>query len=86
MTDEQIKTIVTMYRDGRSYIKIAKRAHASIYQVKRWVRLNRDEYELTRRRNLAEGTGVNSDASEIASSWNLKLSKQYLSKRWGEVI
>jgi len=85
MTEEQIKIIVEMYRDGRSYIKIAKRASASVYQVKRWVRLNRDDYELTRRRSLAEGSGVNSEAAEIASSWNLKLSKQYLTKRWGEI-
>jgi len=56
-----------------------------VYQVKRWVRLNRDDYELTRRRSLAEGSGVNSEAAEIASSWNLKLSKQYLTKRWGEI-
>jgi DNA invertase Pin-like site-specific DNA recombinase len=83
MTEEQIKIIVEMYRDGRSYIKIAKRASASVYQVKRWVRLNRDDYELTRRRSLAEGSGVNSEAAEIASSWNIKASKRYLSMKWG---
>jgi len=83
MTDEQIKIIVEMYRDGRSYIKIAKRASASVYQVKRWVRLNRDDYELTRRRSLAEGSGVNSEAAEIASSWNIKASKRYLTMKWG---
>ena len=83
MTEEQIKIIVEMYRDGRSYIKIAKRASASVYQVKRWVRLNRDDYELTRRRSLAEGSGVNSEAAEIASSWNIKASKRYLTMKWG---
>lgn len=85
MTKEQIDIIVEMYKDGRNYTKIAKDAGTSIYTVKRWVRLNRDEYGLTRRRNLAEGVGVNGYSAEIASSWNLKLSKEYLVKAWGSV-
>ena len=84
MTKEQIGIIVEMYKDGRNYTKIAKDAGTSIYTVKRWVRLNRDEYGLTRRRNLTEGAGVNGLSAEMNSSWNLSLSKQYLAKRWGE--
>jgi transposase len=84
MTKEQIGIIVEMYKDGRNYTKIAKDAGTSIYTVKRWVRLNRDEYGLTRRRNLTEGAGVNGLSAEMNSSWNLSLSKQYLVKRWGE--
>jgi len=84
MTKEQIGIIVEMYKDGRNYTKIAKDAGTSIYTVKRWVRLNRDEYGLTRRRNLTEGAGVNGLSAEMNSSLNLSLSKQYLLKRWGE--
>jgi len=84
MTKEQIGIIVEMYKDGRNYTKIAKDAGTSIYTVKRWVRLNRDKYGLTRRRNLTEGAGVNGLSAEMNSSWNLSLSKQYLVKRWGE--
>ena len=84
MTKEQISIIVDMYKDGRNYTKIAKDAGASVYTVKRWVRLNRDEYGLTRRRALSEGTGVNSYSAELNSSWNLSLSKKYLVKAWGE--
>jgi len=86
MTEEQIGIIVEMYKDGRNYTKIAKDAGTSIYTVKRWVRLNRDEYGLTRRRNLTEGAGVNGLSAEMNSSWNLSLSKQYLVKRWGEEV
>ena len=84
MTKEQISIIVDMYKDGRNYTKIAKDAGTSVYTVKRWVRLNRDEYGLTRRRSLAEGTGVNSYSAELNSSWNLSLSKKYLVKAWGQ--
>ena len=86
MTKEQIGIIVEMYKDGRNYTKIAKDAGTSIYTVKRWVRLNRDEYGLTRRRNLTGGAGVNGLSAEMNSSWNLSLSKQYLVKRWGEEV
>lgn len=83
MTEEQIKTIVEMYKDDRNYTLIAYEAGASVYTVKRWVRLNRDEYGLTRRRSIAEKTGANSYSVELNSTWNLKLSKTYLTKAWG---
>ena len=84
MTEEQVKTIVEMYQDERSYIKIAKEVCTSVYSVKRWVRLNRDAYELKRRRKVNEKTNAISLAAELTTTWNLKLSRRYLSMRWGD--
>jgi len=84
MTKEQIGIIVEMYKDGRNYTKIAECIGTSVYTVKRWVRLNRDEYELKRRRAVNEKTNAISLAAELTTTWNLRLSKQYLLKRWGE--
>ena len=83
MTKEQISIIVDMYKDGRNYTKIAKDAGTSVYTVKRWVRLNRDEYELKRRHAVNEKTNAISLAAELTTTWNLKLSKTYLVKAWG---
>ena len=85
MTEEQIKTIVEMYKDDRNYTLIAYEAGTSVYTVKRWVRLNRDEYGLARRRSIADKTGANSYSVELNSTWNLKLSKKYLTMAWGSV-
>lgn len=84
MTKEQIGIIVDMYRDGRNYTKIANSIGTSVYTVKRWVRLNRDEYELKRRRAVNEKTNAISLAAELTTTWNLKLSKTYLRKAWGQ--
>lgn len=82
MTEEQIKIIVEMYQEERSYIAIAKAVNTSVYKVKRWVRLNRDGYELKRRRSMADKTGALSLTAELETTWNLKASKRYLSMPW----
>jgi len=83
MTKEQIDTIVEMYKAERQYSAIAKATNLSMYQVKRWVRLNRDVYDLTRRRSLADKTGANSLSSELETTWNTKASRRYLTMKWG---
>lgn len=83
MTKDQIDMIVEMYKAERNYIAIARETGLSVYQVKRWVRLNRDEYGLTRRRSLADKTGALSLTAELETTWNLKASKRYLSMPWG---
>jgi len=84
MTDDKIEIIVRMYKDERNYTAIAREAGLSVYQVKRWVRLNRDAYGLTRRRSLTDKSGALSLSTEIDSPWNIKASKRYLTMKWSK--
>ena len=83
MTSDQIDVIVEMYKDEQSYSKIAKVVGLSEHVVKHWVRNNRSEYGLSRRRNRADKTGVISESAWLDNKWNIKRGVEYIMRRWG---
>mgnify|MGYP001038424496 CR=1 FL=1 len=83
MTKEQIDVIVEMYKEDTSYSKMSKRLGVSEHVVKHWVRNNRSEYALTRRRNLAEKTGSLSTSLWLDSKWNIERGVEMLKQKWG---
>ena len=83
MTRQQIETIVSMYKAGDSYAKICRTVKKSEYLVKQWIRNNRGEYGLDKRRNLADS--LNNTLSTSAwndSKWNLQLGVDFIKRRW----
>ena len=54
MTKEQIDVVIEMYKDNAPYSQISNRLGISAHIIKHWVRNNRGEYGLDRRRNLSE--------------------------------
>lgn len=84
MTKGQGEIIADLYKKEVSINRIAKEIGMSATSIRSWIRVNREKYQLPRRRNLAEKQGVNSYSIEIDCKWNLKLCKQYLSMRWSK--
>lgn len=82
MTKDQIDTIIAMYQDDVSYSKIAAHLGLSENTVKHWVRNNRHQYSLSRRRNLADKCGSLSTAVWSDSKWNIKRGLEYITRRW----
>ena len=82
MTEDRVKVIVEMYQRGDAIADIAEAIDRNVNTVKHWIRYNRSEYQLTRRRVRPERTGV-SPMDQEDKQWNLKLSKQYITKPWG---
>jgi len=83
VTSDQIDVIVEMYKDEQSYSKIAKVVGLSEHVVKHWVRNNRSEYGLPKRRNRADKTGVISESAWLDNKWNIKRGVEYIMRRWG---
>jgi len=83
MTRQQIEVIVAMYKEGVSYSEIAKVISKSEHIVKHWVRNNRSEYGLERRRNLADKlNNALSDSAWIDSKWNIALGVELIKRKW----
>lgn len=83
MTKEQIDLVIELYQQDVSYSEISKRLGISSNIVKHWVRNNRKEYALTRRRNLAEKTGSLSTSMWLDSKWNIERGVEMLKQKWG---
>lgn len=84
MTNEQGEKIAEMYKNEASISTIAREIGMSATSIRSWVRVNRAKYKLPRRRNLAEKQGVNSYSVEVDCKWNLVLSLQFITKKWGK--
>ena len=82
MSEEQINTILQMYREGISFSKIAAKVGKSDNTVKHWVRQNRGAYGLDKRRNKADKTGALSYAVEQENTWNTSRGVELISRRW----
>ena len=82
MTDQQIETIIDMYKDEQSYSKIAKAVGLSEHVVKHWVRNNRSEYGLTRRRNRADKTGAISESVWLDTKWDIRRGVEWIKRKW----
>jgi len=82
MTKEQGDTIAKMYKDGASISTISREVGLGATSIRAWVRVNRAEYKLPRRRNLADKQGVNSYSVEVDCKWNLTLSREWIIKQW----
>lgn len=82
MTEDQGRVIAKMYKADASISTIAKEIGMSATSIRSWVRINRERYELPRRRNLADKIGVNSYSVELDCKWNLALSREYIAKVW----
>lgn len=83
MTDYEISIIVAMYKNGDSYAGISRATNKSDYKVKRWIKENRIEYGLEKRRNLADKfNNALSPSAWADSKWNIKLAREYIIKRW----
>jgi len=82
MTRQQIEVIVAMYKEDVSYSEIAKVIGKSEHTVKHWVRNNRGEYGLDRRRSAKLTQGVLSEALWADSKWNVKLGVELISRKW----
>ena len=83
MTNEQAETIVRMYINGDAIINIAKAVDRNENTVKHWIRYNRDAYGLKHRRNRPDRNGAVATSDQTDKAWNVKLSKQYITKPWG---
>ena len=83
MTRQQIEVIVEMYKNGDSYAGISKVINKSEYKIKQWVKENRIEYGLEKRRNLADkfNNALSSSAWDD-SKWNLKRGLELIKRRW----
>jgi transposase-like protein len=82
MTEDKVKVIVEMYLRGDAIADIAEAVDRNVNTVKHWIRYNRSDYGLTRRRVHADRIGV-SPMDQEDTKWNIKLSKQYITKPWG---
>jgi len=83
MTRQDIEVIVAMYKENVSYSEIAKVVGKSEHIVKHWVRNNRKEYGLDRRRNLAEKLNNPLSSSAWADSkWDIQRGVQWIIRRW----
>lgn len=82
MSREQIEIIIAMYREETPYSKIAAELGLTEHSVKHWVRRNRKLYELPRRRNLGEKTGVLSESVMLDSKWDIKRGVEWIKRRW----
>lgn len=82
MTHQEIEVIVAMYKEDVSYSEIAKVIGKSEHTVKHWVRNNRGEYGLDKRRAARHTQGVLSEALWADSKWNVKLGVELISRKW----
>jgi len=82
MNQQQQEVIVEMYKEGASYSVIAKEIGISDHIVKHWVRSNRVEHDLPRRRNLAEKAGGLSTSAWLDSKWNIERGVELISRKW----
>lgn len=83
MTKEQIDVVIEMYKDNAPYSQISNRLGISAHIIKHWVRNNRGEYGLDRRRNLSEKTGTLSTSMWLDSKWNIERGVELLKQKWG---
>lgn len=82
MTEEQIKTIVEMYKEGASFPLIGAEIGKTADQVKHWVRMNRGVHGLDKRRSTKITQGALSEASWKDSKWNIKRGVEFIKRRW----
>ena len=82
MTRQQIEVIVAMYKEDVSYSEIAKVIDKSEHTVKHWVRNNREEYALERRRSRADKLGVLSTSVWLDSKWDIRRGVEWIKRRW----
>lgn len=82
MTRQEIEVIVAMYKEDVPYSEIAKVVERSEHTVKHWVRNNRNEYGLERRRSLSERSGTISESFELDSKWDIKRGVELIKRKW----
>ena len=83
MTRQQIEVIVSMYKDGASYAEIGEVLGKPDHVVHYWIRHNRGEYGLDRRRALVEKANTPlSLAAQDDSKWNIRRGLEYITRRW----
>jgi len=83
MTRQQIEVIVAMYKNGDSYAGISRVINKSEYKIKHWVKENRIEYGLEKRRNLADKfNNALSPSAWDDSKWNLERGLELIKRRW----
>lgn len=83
MTRQQIEVIVAMYKNGDSYAGISRAINKSEYKIKQWVKENRIEYSLEKRRNLADKfNNALSPSAWDDSKWNLERGLELIKRRW----
>lgn len=83
MTRQQIEVIVSMYKEGASYVEIGKVIGKPDHVVHYWIRHNRGEYGLDRRRALVDKANTPlSLAAQDDSKWNIRLGLDFIKRRW----
>lgn len=82
MTRSQERIILEMYRADAPFSAIAAAIDMSENTIKDWVRRHRDEYDLPRRRNMADKVGSLSVTTEETSTWNLRRGIELIKRRW----
>ena len=83
MTNKEIEMVIKRYNEGASYSQIAVLLGRSESALKHWLRSNREKYGLKRRRDYKEQTNAVSATAEAMCGWNLELSIEFISKKWG---
>lgn len=82
MTEEQVETIVQLYKEGASFSEIGAAIGRKTDQVKHWLRMNRGAHGLDKRRAPKITQGVLSEALWADSKWNVKLGVEFIKRRW----
>ena len=83
ITEKQGEMIVDLYRKGHSYDRIVDAVGLSYYYVKQFIKLNRDKYNLERRKSFYAVARPLNSVAEASSTWNYELSREFITKQWG---
>jgi len=76
--------IVELYKEGHSYDRIVDATGLSYYHVKQFIKNNRDKYHLERRKSFHAIARPLNSVAEGSSTWNYKLSREFIVKHWGQ--
>ena len=82
ISKKQAESIVGLYKEGHTYDQIVELTGLSYYYVKQFIKLNRDEYGLERRKSFYAVARPLNSVAESAVGWNSALCREYLTKQW----
>jgi len=81
LSTQEAEQLAQMYKDDVSLFEIAEELDKSVSTVKRWIKYNRDSYDLLNRRTKPRGFKSHDEEVE-RSTWNLELGLSYITRIW----
>ena len=81
LSPQEAEQLAQMYKDDVPLFEIAEELDKSVSTVKRWIKYNRDSYNLLNRRKKEKSFSAHDE--EVAKSpWNIELGVSLISKDW----